>query len=134
MLYMYLTKYSQCLEFLKLVKSDNGPPFQGGEFHKYAQYLGFTHRKFTPYHPRANGECERFMRTLGKVVKIAATESQPLNQILCRFLRSYRATPHSTTGIATVTALFSRPICVRIPEMKHQNDNIRNKDTVKKKK
>ena len=86
-------------------KSDNGPLFQGGEFHKYAQYLGFPHRKITPYHPRTNGECERFMGTL--VVKITATESQPLNQILCRFLRSYRATPHSTTGIAPATALFS---------------------------
>ena len=122
----------------EIVKSDNGPPFQGGEFHKYAQYLGFTHRKITPYHPRANGECERFMRTLGKVVKIAATESQTLNQILCRFLRSYQATPHSTTGIAPATALFSRPIRVRLPEMKHlrvQNDDkIRNKDTVKKEK
>ena len=59
----------------EIVKSDNGPPFQGGELHKYAQYLSFTHRKITPYHPRANGECERFMRTLGKVVKIAATEN-----------------------------------------------------------
>ena len=122
----------------EIVKSDNGPPFQGGEFHKYAQYLGFTHRKITPYHPRANGECERFMRTLGKVVKIAATELQPLNQILCRFLRSYRATPHSTTSIAPATALFSRPIRVRLREMKHlrvQNDDkIRNKDTVKKEK
>ena len=78
------------------------------------------------------------MRTLGKVVKIAATESQPLNQILCRFLRSYRATPHSTTGIAPATALFSRPIRVRLPEMKHlrvqKDDKIRNKDTVKKEK
>ena len=91
----------------EIVKSDNGPAFQGGEFHKYAQYLGFTHRKITPYHPRANGECERFMRTLGKVVRIAATESQPVNQILCRFLIRYRATPHSTTGIAPANALFS---------------------------
>ena len=73
----------------EIVKSDNGPPFQGGEFHKCAQYLGFTHCKITLYHPRANGECERFMITLGKVVKIAATESQPFNQLLCRFLRSY---------------------------------------------
>ena len=76
------------------------------------------------------------MRTLGKEVKIAATESQLLNQILCRFLRSYRATPHSTTGIAPASALFSRSIRVRLAEMKHlrvQNDDkIRNKDTVKK--
>ena len=77
------------------------------------------------------------MWRLGKVVKIAATESQPLNQILCRSLRSYRPSSHSTTGIAPATALFSRHIHVRLPEMTHfrvQNDDkVRNKDTVKKK-
>ena len=66
------------------------------------------------------------MIILGKVVKVAATESQPLHQILCRFLRSYRATPRSTTGIAPGIALFSQHIRVRLLEMKHlrvQNDD-----------
>ena len=80
--------------------------------------LGLRLRKFIPYHPRDNGECERIMRTLGKVVKIAATESHPLNQIVCGLYRSYQATPHSTTGIALATALFSRSFSVRLPEMK----------------
>ena len=43
---------------------------------------------------------------------------QPLNQILCRFLRTYRATPYSTTGISPATALFGRSIRVRLPEIK----------------
>ena len=45
----------------EIVISDNGSPFQGGEFHKYAHYLGCTHHTITRYHPRANGEYERFM-------------------------------------------------------------------------
>ena len=61
---LYLYKIFSMFGVPEIVNSDNGPPFQGGEFHKYAQYLSFTHRKITPYHPRANGECERFMRTL----------------------------------------------------------------------
>ena len=63
---------------------------------------------------------------------IATSEAQPRNQILCRFLRSYRATPHSTTD----NALFSRPIRVRLLEMKRlrvQNDDkIRNNNIVGK--
>ena len=63
----------------EIAKSDNGSPFQDGEFNNYVQYPGFTHRKFTPYHPTANGQSERLMKTLRKVVKIAATDSQPRN-------------------------------------------------------
>ena len=29
-------------------KSDNGPPFNGGEFAQFAKYLGFNHRKMSP--------------------------------------------------------------------------------------
>lgn len=48
----------------KIVRSDNGPPFNGEEFAKFAHALGFKHRKVTPLWPRANGEVERFVKTL----------------------------------------------------------------------
>ena len=35
------------------------------------------------------------MRTLGKVIKIASTDKQPLNHILCRLLRTYIKQPHT---------------------------------------
>ena len=46
----------------KIVRSDNGPPFSGEEFAKFAHALGFKHRKVTPLWPRANGEVERFVK------------------------------------------------------------------------
>ena len=39
-----------------MVKSDNGLPFNGEEFEKFAQVLGFKHRRVMPLRPRANGE------------------------------------------------------------------------------
>ena len=48
-----------------ILKSDNGAPFNSGQFHSYAENMGFKHRKVTPYWPRANGEAERFMKNLG---------------------------------------------------------------------
>ncbi|KAK3748859.1 hypothetical protein QZH41_012061, partial [Actinostola sp. cb2023] len=56
------------------LRSDNGPPFNGNEFREFANYLGFLHRTITPYWPRANGEAERFMRTIKKAVKAALIE------------------------------------------------------------
>ena len=58
------------------IKSDNGPPFQGEEFTEYAKSVGFRHRKFTPLHPEANGQAERFVRTLKKAVDTFVAEGK----------------------------------------------------------
>ena len=39
-----------------VLKTDNGPPFNSSEFEQFANYLGFQHRKVTPYWPQANGD------------------------------------------------------------------------------
>jgi len=39
----------------QVVKSDNGPPFNGGEFAQFAKYIGFKHRKVSPLWPRRTG-------------------------------------------------------------------------------
>jgi hypothetical protein len=57
-----------------VVRTDNGPPFSGDKFVKFSHVLGFKHRKVTPLWPRANGEVERFVKTLKKYIKAAKTE------------------------------------------------------------
>jgi len=62
----------------KVVCSDNGPPFNGKDFSKFASVLVFNkHRKVTPLWPRANGEVERFMRTLKKAIEAAKASGRP---------------------------------------------------------
>ncbi|XP_073509147.1 tumor necrosis factor alpha-induced protein 8-like protein 3 isoform X1 [Phyllobates terribilis] len=99
------------------VNADNGPPFNSTDFRSFATYLGFTHRKITPYWPQANGEVERFMQSINKTLRIATMEHKDLQQELHRFLRQYRATPHSTTGVPPATALFNRPMRVKLPSV-----------------
>ena len=53
----------------QVVKSDNGPPFNGHEFGQSAYYLGFEHHKVTPLWPEANGEVECLMKTFGTVLR-----------------------------------------------------------------
>ena len=43
---------------LKIVTSDNGPPFSSADFARYATTLGFTHQFSTLYWPLANDEVE----------------------------------------------------------------------------
>jgi len=59
-----------------VAKSDNGPPFNGEEFAKFAHVLGFRHHKVTPLWQRANGEVERFVKTLKKCIKAAKAKGE----------------------------------------------------------
>ena len=99
----------------EIVKSDNGPPFNGDEFASWAKLVGFQHRKITPLWPQANGEAERFMRTLAKAVRAAMIEKGSWKQELYTFLRHYRATPHSTTGMSPCEMLNKRKLKTEVP-------------------
>jgi transposase InsO family protein len=48
------------------VKTDNGPPFNSIDFQKFANHLGFSHRKTTPYWPQANGGSRKIYAYIGK--------------------------------------------------------------------
>ena len=96
------------------LKTDNGPPFQSHEFREFCEMWGIKHRKITPIWPQANGTAERFMRTLGKAIRVAHSEGKDWVHELPKFLMNYRATPHSSTGIAPATCLFRRNMRVKI--------------------
>ena len=99
----------------EVVKTDNGPPFNGEPFAAWAKYVGFHHRKITPRWPEANGEAERFMRTLNKAVQTAQVGKGSWKQEIWKFLRHYRATPHSTTGLSPCELLNGRKLRTEIP-------------------
>ncbi len=88
------------------LKTDNGPPFQGFEFARYLEAMGVKHRKITPLWPRANAFCERFMRNLNRVLRNSQASGGSWREELETFLSNYRATPHSSTGMAPASLLL----------------------------
>lgn len=98
------------------LKTDNGTPFQSESFKVYCENMGIKHKKITPYWPEANGCAERFMRTMGKVCRAAQVEAKPWKQELFKFLRNYRATPHSSTGQPPATLLNGYSMRTKLPE------------------
>ncbi|CAB4040073.1 Hypothetical predicted protein [Paramuricea clavata] len=56
------------------------------------------------------------MRTLGKSIRTATVEARNWKQDLYKFLRQYRATPHSTTNISPCEALNQRKLKTTLPE------------------
>lgn len=111
----------------KVVKTDNGSPFNSKQFAQYAEYIGFEHRKITPHWPRANAQAEAFNKPLMKTVKAATIEQKNRKQEMQKFLRQYRATPHSTTGMCPHKLLFNRDPITKLPSVfMNESNNIRN--------
>ncbi|PIK41369.1 hypothetical protein BSL78_21779 [Apostichopus japonicus] len=120
----------------QVVKSDNGPPFQGSDFCKFAEYLGFQHRKITPLWPQSNATAERFMRTVEKTIRAAViNNNRSWRQELHVFLRNYRATPHSSTKISPAELLFGRKLRIKLPQQEAipTDDIVRKSDKQKMK-
>ena len=130
----------------EVLKSDNCPPFNGLEFKNFADYLGFKHRTITPYWPKENGEAGRLVQTLSKSIEIVHLEGKNWKQELYKFLRQYRATPHSTTNVSPSEALNNRKLKITIPEpplirfkqqnfmSQHASANLAKRDAMKKQK
>ena len=77
----------------EVIKSDNGPLLTCSKrFVDFAEEQGFKHRKVTPGWAGANGEVERFMRTVKKSTKM---EGRNVEEEMQRTVRSYNATDGS---------------------------------------
>jgi hypothetical protein len=106
--------------FPESVKTDGGPPFNGNDSHTYQQYMkwaGVKPKVVSPDDPEANGLAENFMKVIRKVWHIAQIEKKNPFQEMNKFLRHYRATPHSTTNRPPAEVLFNRTYHTRLPEV-----------------
>ncbi|CAC5361328.1 unnamed protein product [Mytilus coruscus] len=109
------------------VESDNGPPFNSGEFSEFAMEQDFKHHRVTPGHPRANGEAEVFMKLINKTEQIANLQNKDSATAIQEMLMGYRSTPHPATGISPYEALMNRPIRTKlgyIPRTITKNENL----------
>jgi hypothetical protein len=110
------------------IMSDNGPPFNSEEFQRYATKVGFKHRKVIPLAPWSNGTAEKFMQSLGKLVRIAHADKKNWRHELTKFLRAYRGTPHSTTGVTPASLMFNgRPFKTTLPTIQDATETNRQK-------
>lgn len=80
------------------------------------QWAGIRTIAVSPEDPEANGLVENFMKAMNKIWHIAHIEGKNHKQELYKFLRHYRATPHSSTSRAPAEVLFNRKFQVRLPQ------------------
>ena len=102
----------------KNIVTDNGPQFTSLDFRKYLQKHAIAHRRTTPYWPQANGEVERFNRTLKRYNQTAAVTGKDWRETLNSFLLDYRTTPHTVTKVSPATLMFGRQISNDLPDIR----------------
>ena len=96
----------------EVVCSDNGPHYSFHEFASFADSYGFQHSTSSPYFPQSNGQAERMVQT---VKRLLSNCSNPFMALL-----SYRATPLAWYGLSPAELSMGRQIRTTIPQpLKH---------------
>lgn len=131
-----LEKVFALFSYPDVIRTDNGPPFQGKAWADFMECIGCAHRKVTPLWPQANGLVEAFNKPLMKAIRIAHMQGLSYKRELHNFLQAYRVTPHTTTQQTPFRLLFGRDPATKLPRVPAQSTSddslTRNTDTAKK--
>ncbi|XP_054267026.1 uncharacterized protein K02A2.6-like [Macrosteles quadrilineatus] len=92
-----------------VIVSDNGRQFTSSEFSNFLKKCGTLHKKTAPYHPSSNGQVERFVQTIKKLINCMSDESGTLEEKLHQLLMKIRQAPNST-GNSSYFLMFNRKI------------------------
>ena len=100
------------MAFLSLSFSDNGPQYVSQEFTDFARSYDFCHVTSSPHFPQSNGQAERTVRTIKRLLKEL---DDPLMALL-----TYRTTPFPWCGRSPVELLMGRQLRANLPLAKEQ--------------
>jgi len=94
----------------KTLLSDNGKQFISKLFQDSCRVLGIKNRYTTTYHPQANGQVERFNRTLASMLRnFVAEDQQRWDEYLPALCYAYNRCVHRTTNTTPFDLILSRP-------------------------
>ena len=100
------------------IVSDNGPQFTTDLFKSFCTKYGIRHIRSSIYHASTNGMIERLVGSLKGSLKCQKNDSISMQKIVCKFLFSYRNTPHATTGEVPAVLMFGRRLRSKIDLLK----------------
>ena len=93
------------------ILSDNGTQFVSGVMKEVSRLLGVRQFHTTPYHPMANGACERFNGTLKQMLRRMCQERpRDWDRYLPALLFAYREVPHESLGYSPFELMYGRAV------------------------
>ncbi|XP_029636848.1 uncharacterized protein K02A2.6-like [Octopus sinensis] len=93
------------------IVSDNRTQFMSDELRRYCKLFIIVHVTTPPYHPKSNGQAERFVDTFKRALQKANSEVMD-NIALQEFLRAYQVTssPNTPSGVSHAELSFARNV------------------------
>jgi len=89
--------------------SDRGGSFEGHVIHELCHLVGVQKSRTTPYHPKGNGACERFNRTLlGMLGTLTAEQKSKWRDQLSHVVHAYNCMRHESTGFTPFELMYGR--------------------------
>ena len=93
------------------ILTDRGANFESQLFNALLQRVGIDHARTTAYKPSANGQMERFHRTLNSVLgKVVAENQRDWDTEPPYAVAKYRATVHESTGYSPNYLMFGHEV------------------------
>lgn len=96
----------------EVVFSDNGPQYDSHEMESFAFSYGFHHVTSSPHYPQSNGQAERTVQTMKRLMKKAGDPHLAL--------LTYRSTPLPWCGLSPTQLLMGRRVRSNLPQVKQQ--------------
>ena len=96
----------------EVVFSDNGPQYDSHEMDSFAFSYGFHHVTSSPHYPQSNGQAERTVQTVKRLMKKAGDPHLAL--------LTYRSTPLPWCGLSPTQLLMGRRVRSNLPQVKQQ--------------
>lgn len=91
---------------------DNGPQFASGEFKRIAESWELTHLTSSPGYAQSNGQAERVVQTVKRLLKKKSREDNGDPYIA---LLDSRNTPLEGVGLSPTQMLMGRPLKTKLP-------------------
>eukprot|EP00731_Ephydatia_muelleri_P004100 Em0002g276a len=96
----------------EVLVSDNGPQYSSHEMKEFAQIYGFTHITSSPRYPQSNGQAERAVQTVKKLLRTSGD--------LYLSVLNYNATPMPWCGFSPSELLMGRKVRTTVPQVAEQ--------------
>ena len=94
-----------------IIHTDQGRQFEAKLFQELCQLLGVQKTRTTALRPQANGQVERFNRTLSVMLSIYSSENPKYwDRALPYVMAAYRSVKHESTGFTLNTMMFGREL------------------------